>query len=126
MKNMIKQLKLNKQGLIPAIIQDHSDNTVLMLGYMNKEAVKLTLKTKKVHFFSRSKKRIWIKGESSKHFQIVKSIYFDCDNDVILVKVKQVGNAACHTGYRSCFYKKLTNNSIKKTGKKVFEPKEVY
>lgn len=120
------KIKYNKDGLVPAIIQDYKKKDVLMLGYMNKEALKLTLKTGKVYFYSRSRKKLWLKGEKSKNYQIVKSVCFDCDMDAVLVKIKQVGNAACHTGYRSCFYQELNKNKIIVKGKKVFNPKEVY
>jgi GTP cyclohydrolase II len=92
-------------GLVPIITQEYGTNQVLMLGYMNQEAFNLTCKTKIVHYFSRSKNRIWKKGESSGHIQKVKDLRVDCDNDTILVIVEQVGNSACHTGAKSCFFK---------------------
>jgi len=98
-------------GLIPVITQDEKTNEVLMLGYMDKEALKLTLKTKYAHYFSRSKNRIWKKGESSKHTQKIVDILLDCDNDTILLKVIQEG-LACHTGRKSCFFTKLDTNAI--------------
>ena len=96
--------KLN--GLIPVIIQDFKTNKVLMLGFMNKEALKKTLKDGKVTYFSRVRKKLWQKGETSGNFQLVKGIHLDCDNDTLLIKVKQVGKV-CHTGNKTCFYKKL-------------------
>ncbi len=99
-------LKYDKSGLIPAIIQDYKTSEVLMLAYMNKESVKRTLKLKKTCFWSRSRKVYWVKGETSGHFQFVKSILYDCDLDALLIKVRQAG-VACHTGNRSCFYRKL-------------------
>ena len=125
--NFIKELKFNKDSLIPAIIQDYKTGEVLMLGYMNPESLKLTLKTNLVHFFSRSRKKIWKKGEKSGHIQIVKEILIDCDNDTLLIKVDQKV-AACHLGYRSCFFRKLD----KEKGEfitfleKVFDEKAVY
>ncbi len=116
--------KLN--GLLPVIIQDYKTDKVLMLGFMNREAWQRTLKTGKATYYSRTRKTIWQKGESSGNIQLVKEILIDCDNDTILLKVKQIGNAACHTGYESCFYRKLKGNKLKIIGKKVFEPKEVY
>ncbi|WP_198304273.1 bifunctional phosphoribosyl-AMP cyclohydrolase/phosphoribosyl-ATP diphosphatase HisIE [Arcobacter vandammei] len=98
-------------GLIPAIAQDSLTNEVLMLGYMNKEALELTLKTGFVHYFSRSKQRIWKKGESSNHTQKINDILLDCDNDTILLKVTQEG-VACHTGRKTCFFTNLSNNEI--------------
>lgn len=116
----------NKSDLLPAIIQDNKTSKVLMLGYMNKEAYDTTLKEKIVHYFSRSKQRIWKKGESSGHIQKVKSIYLDCDLDTILVKVEQVGEAACHKGYVSCFYREIADDEVKIVEEKVFNPDDVY
>lgn len=122
----INSLKFDKKGLVPAIIQDYKDGQVLMLGYMNRESLRRTLRTKKVHFYSRSRKKLWLKGESSGHFQIVKSLFFDCDKDTLLIKVRQIGGA-CHTGFRSCFYREIApERRVKIIGKKVFEPKKVY
>ncbi|RBQ31782.1 bifunctional phosphoribosyl-AMP cyclohydrolase/phosphoribosyl-ATP pyrophosphatase [Arcobacter sp. FW59] len=98
-------------NLVPVITQDSTSNDVLMLGYMNKESLELTLKTRYAHYFSRSKNRIWKKGESSNHTQKVIDIFLDCDNDTILLKVIQEG-VACHTGRKSCFFTKLENNTI--------------
>jgi len=127
LKDFIESLKFDEQGLIPAVIQDYRDNKVLMVAYMNKEAIEKTIKTKKTHFYSRSRQKLWMKGEESGNVQQVKEIYIDCDNDCLLVKVKQKGEAACHTGYRSCFYRKLTNNgNFKIVEKKCFDPKDVY
>lgn len=124
---IFKLIKFDSNGLIPAIIQDYKTDKVLMLAYMNEEALKLTLSTKKTHFFSRSRQKIWMKGEESGHIQEVKDIYIDCDNDTILIKVRQVGSASCHSGYESCFYRKLDKNfNIKVVGKKIFDPEKVY
>ena len=100
-------------GLLPAIVQDAGDDAVLMLAYMNEEALSLTLQTGYAHYFSRSKGRIWKKGESSGHVQLVKSAFLDCDNDALLLKVEQCGGSACHTGARSCFFKEI---SLQKCG----------
>jgi phosphoribosyl-ATP pyrophosphohydrolase/phosphoribosyl-AMP cyclohydrolase len=102
----VKDFKFDKQGLIPAIIQDHKTKDVLMIAYMNKESLRKTIKSGKTCFWSRSRKVYWVKGETSGHFQFVKSIAYDCDMDALLIKVRQVG-VACHTGNRSCFYRKL-------------------
>lgn len=111
MENIINKVDFKKQdGLIPVIAQDSETNEVLMLAYMNKEALELTLKTNFAHYFSRSKQRIWKKGESSNHTQEVKSINIDCDNDTILLKIKQNG-VACHTGRKSCFFTNLETNN---------------
>lgn len=116
----------NKSELLPAIIQDETTNKVLMLGYMNLQAYQMTKKEKIVHYFSRSKQRIWKKGESSGNIQKVKSIYLDCDQDTILIKVEQVGGAACHKGYTSCFYRKIENDKVKIVEEQVFNPDDVY
>ena len=102
----IPKLKFDKRGLIPAIVQDYKTKEVLMLAYMNKESLRITLKEGRTCFYSRSRKVLWRKGESSGNIQKVKEIYYDCDKDALLVKVKQVG-VACHTGNRSCFYRRL-------------------
>lgn len=106
---LINEIKFNNDGLIPVIIQDYKDNQVLMLGYMNKLAFEKTIETQKVHFFSRSRNKLWLKGETSGHYQIVKKIYFDCDIDTLLIKVEQI-NGSCHNGYRTCFYRELKEN----------------
>ena len=115
-----------EDGLIPVIIQDASTNEVLMLGYMNREAWEKTLATKRSSFWSRSRQRLWVKGETSGHFQEVKEIYLDCDGDTLLFKVNQIGGAACHTGFRSCFHRRYEEGGWKVLGERVFEPKEVY
>lgn len=122
---VVDELIFDEKGLLPAIIQDYKNNEVLMLGYMNKEAVSRTLESGKVHFWSRSRSKMWVKGETSGHTQRVMDIFFDCDIDTILVKVDQKV-AACHTGYRSCFYRKIKGNDLIICGEKVFEEKEVY
>ncbi|RPJ81462.1 MAG: phosphoribosyl-AMP cyclohydrolase [Deltaproteobacteria bacterium] len=116
--------KLN--GLLPAIVQDYETGEVLMLAFMNEEAWESTLSTGKATYYSRSRQKLWIKGETSGHIQMVREIRIDCDNDTVLLKVKQVGDAACHTGYQSCFYRKIENGSIQISGKLIFDPKEVY
>lgn len=113
-------------GLIPVIIQDASTHEVLMMAYMNRGAWEETLKTKKATFWSRSRKKFWIKGETSGHFQEVKEIFLDCDGDTLLLKVDQKGGAACHTGFRSCFHQRFEKKEWKLHGERVFDPKEVY
>jgi phosphoribosyl-AMP cyclohydrolase len=105
-KFSLNSLKFDTAGLIPAIIQDYRNKEVLMLAYMNKEAVRRTLKSGRTCFWSRSRKKYWVKGETSGHFQFVKSVAYDCDLDALLIKVRQL-DAACHTGNRSCFYRKI-------------------
>jgi phosphoribosyl-AMP cyclohydrolase len=113
-------------GLIPVIIQEASTNEVLMLGYMNQESWEKTLKIKKSSFWSRSRKKLWVKGETSGHFQEIKEIYLDCDGDTLLLKVDQIGAAACHTGFRSCFHHRHEESGWKVFGERIFDPKEVY
>jgi phosphoribosyl-AMP cyclohydrolase len=112
MEEFLNQLKFNEKGLIPAIIQDYKTNQILMLAYMNRESIKLTFRDKKTWFFSRSRNKLWLKGETSGHFQEVKEILFDCDQDTLLIKVNQIG-VACHTGRRSCFYRKIDIENFK-------------
>jgi phosphoribosyl-AMP cyclohydrolase len=113
-------------GLVPAIVQDAESGDVLMLGYMNAASLEKTRETGRACFYSRSRDKLWIKGETSGHIQKVKEIFVDCDRDTILLKVEQVGGAACHTGYRSCFFQKLVKNDLKVIGERVFDPREVY
>lgn len=114
-------------GLIPAITQDVRTGEVLMQAYMNKEAWEQTLKTGKATYFSRSRQRLWIKGATSGNQQMVKEIRIDCDNDAILLKVEQLGGAACHTGHKSCFHKIIDGRGdVEIIGDPVFDPKEVY
>jgi phosphoribosyl-AMP cyclohydrolase len=113
-------------GLLPAIAQDAATGEVLMMAYMNAESYAETLKTGRAVYFSRSRGKLWRKGEESGHVQLVEGVFIDCDNDTILLKVKQVGDAACHTGYRSCFYRQITPEGTKTVGQRVFDPAEVY
>ena len=113
-------------GLIPAIVQDCETSEVLMLAYMNEQAWQETLKTGEATYWSRSRQELWVKGKTSGNIQLVKEIRIDCDDDTVLLKVEQVGGAACHTGYRSCFFKIIKGGSILVVGEKVFDPKEVY
>ncbi|MFH1458276.1 MAG: phosphoribosyl-AMP cyclohydrolase [Candidatus Omnitrophota bacterium] len=102
----LKDLTFDKAGLIPAVIQDYKTGDVLMLAYMNKQSLARSLKSGKTCFWSRSRKKYWIKGETSGHYQLLKSVSYDCDRDTLLIRVRQVG-VACHTGHRSCFYRKI-------------------
>ena len=111
-EDIVKRVDWEKSELVPVIAQDFQTNEVLMLAYMNKEALSKTLSSGKAHYFSRSKQRIWMKGESSGNIQNVKEIYVDCDNDTVLLKIEQIGGAACHTGRRSCFFTKLDTAEI--------------
>jgi phosphoribosyl-AMP cyclohydrolase len=113
-------------GLIPAIVQDWKSGEVLMVAYMNEESWGKTRETGKACFWSRSRKKLWLKGETSGNVQIVKEVFLDCDNDALLLKVEQVGGAACHTGHRSCFYRRVADGRLEIVGERVFDPKEVY
>jgi phosphoribosyl-AMP cyclohydrolase len=127
MDAQLEGLKFDSDGLIPAIIQDHATREVLMMAWMNRDSLAKTVETRKTHFFSRSRNKLWLKGESSGHLQHVKSIATDCDKDVLLISVEQVG-AACHDGYYSCFYRKHDENGSdwKVEGERVFDPEKVY
>jgi len=113
-------------GLVPAIAQDHLTGEVLMLGFMNEAAWEATLKTGRATYFSRSRKSLWVKGETSGNVQLVREIRIDCDNDAVILKIEQVGGAACHTGHRSCFHQMVADGAVRITGEPVFDPKEVY
>ncbi len=117
-----------KNELIPVIAQDADSGDVLMLAYMNREAYEETLKTGRVCYWSRSRGKLWRKGEESGNVQQLKQIFFDCDEDTLLVKVNQVGGAACHEGYRSCFFRELdpATGNIQIAGSRVFDPNDVY
>lgn len=117
-----------KCDLIPAIAQDAATGDVLMLAYMNQESYDETLKTGRVCYYSRSRQKLWRKGEESGNIQELKEIYYDCDADTLLVKVNQIGGAACHEGYRSCFFRKIDpqTGAVEVIGDRVFDPSEVY
>jgi len=120
------KLDFNKMGgLVPAIIQDADSNKVLMLAYMDKNAWEKTLETGKTWFYSRSRNKYWMKGEESGNVQNVKEVLIDCDDDTVLIKVEQVGKAACHTGYRSCFFRRL-DREVEVVEEKIFDPEKVY
>ena len=114
------------EGLLPAVIQPAGTGAVLMLGYMNRAALCETLSQGRVVFYSRSREKLWLKGESSGHFLDVVSVTPDCDSDTLLLQVRQIGGAACHDGFRSCFYRKSANGNWKVVAKRVFDPREVY
>lgn len=116
----------DSQGLIPAIVQDYQTGEVLMLAYINQLAWQKTIETGKAHYWSRSRNKLWLKGESSGHIQLIKDIYIDCDQDTVVYKVEQLGGAACHKGYRSCFYRKLDQGQFIVEGQRIFNPEKVY
>jgi phosphoribosyl-AMP cyclohydrolase len=131
------RLNMGGEDLVIGIAQDWQTNEVLMVAFMNKEAVEQTLKTKKAHYYSTSRQKQWLKGESSGNVQTVKEMYIDCDADAIIMKVEQIG-AACHEGYRSCFFRQLdiekdnididnlTDDDVKVISERLFDPKEMY
>lgn len=131
------RLNMGGEDLVIAIAQDWQTNDVLMVAFMNKEAVEQTLKTKKAHYYSTSRQKQWLKGESSGNVQTIKEMYIDCDADAIIMKVEQIG-AACHEGYRSCFFRQLdiekeninidnlTDEDVKIISERLFDPKEMY
>ncbi len=122
------QLRFDKSesGLLPAIAQDYKSGEILMLAYINSESWQKTLETGKVHYWSRSRKTLWLKGESSGHVQLVREILVDCDEDTVVFKVEQLGGAACHTGHRSCFFRRVEDGNLFVIGEKVFDPETVY
>ncbi|HUT95697.1 MAG TPA: phosphoribosyl-AMP cyclohydrolase [Thermoguttaceae bacterium] len=113
-------------GLVPAIAQDADSGEVLMMAYMNRESFAETLATGRAVYYSRSRKKLWRKGEESGNVQHVRAVYVDCDRDTILLRVEQVGGAACHEGYRSCFYRQVTPEGLRVVGERVFDPEKVY
>ena len=123
--SVLDKVKFDDNGLIPAVIQDYKNGEVLMVAYMNRESLEKTLAVGKTCFWSRSRQKFWIKGESSGHIQEVKEVFIDCDMDTLLFKVDQKV-AACHTGYRGCFYRKIEGDELIVRGKKVFEEDKVY
>jgi phosphoribosyl-AMP cyclohydrolase len=125
--SLFDQLKFNSDGLIPAIIQDAANGRVLMMAWMNRESLDKTLQTGKTWFWSRSRQKFWMKGESSGHTQTVKDLAFDCDGDTLLIQVEQVG-AACHEGYRSCFFRSVTGPGaeFRITEPQLEKPEQIY
>jgi len=116
----------SKDGLLPAIVQDAASGDVLMLAYINKESWEKSISTGKAHFWSRSRQQLWLKGESSGHVQLIKEILVDCDRDTVVFKVEQVGGAACHKGYGSCFYRLVEEGGLRIISERVFDPAVVY
>jgi phosphoribosyl-AMP cyclohydrolase len=123
----IDSVKFDEKGLVPAVVQDARDNEVLMVAFMNREALLLTLETGRGTFFSRSRGKLWKKGEESGNIQQVKSVALDCDKDCVLIKVEQIGEAACHTGRRSCFFHHVAaGGELEIRGRQIFDPEKVY
>lgn len=125
-EGVLDTLKYDSQGLIPAIVQDADTGDVLMMAYMNKQSLADSIRTGKTHFWSRSRRKYWMKGESSGHTQDIQEIFIDCDVDTILIKARQNG-AACHEGYKSCFFRKLqADGQCQILGERLFDPEKVY
>jgi len=125
-ENLFEILKTDDAGLVCAVVQDAANGQVLMVGYMDREALRRTLTERRVCFFSRSRQKYWVKGETSGHFQLVKDVRVDCDQDAILVQVEQVG-AACHEGYRSCFFRRVEEDGTLETvEERLKTPEEIY
>ena len=118
--------QFNDKGLVPVVTQDFSSNEILMMAWMNKEALSLSVKTKKAVYFSRSREKLWFKGEESGNTQQIIEIFTDCDQDVILLKVNQKGGIACHTGRANCFFNKLENDKWISISEVIKDPKEIY
>lgn len=123
---MLDTISWNSDGLVPVIAQDSHNGTVLMMAWMNKESLQLTVETGKMVYYSRSRQKLWRKGEESGNTQTVVSLRLDCDADVILAEVEQIGNVACHTGRRSCFYRKLEKNEWVTTDPVITDPATLY
>ena len=123
--NFLNQIKYDQQGLVGVIIQDAENDQVLMFAFSNREALSKTLETGTVHFWSRSRQKLWMKGETSGHTQLLVEAKIDCDADCILLKVRQ-SSGACHVGYRSCFYRRWNGEAFEIDGIKVFDPEKVY
>ncbi|MFO0948364.1 MAG: phosphoribosyl-AMP cyclohydrolase [Planctomycetota bacterium] len=124
---MAPMIDLKKcDGMVPVIAQDHDTGEVLMLAYMNEEAYEETRRTQRACYYSRSRNRLWRKGEESGNVQLVKEMFFDCDADTLLLKVEQLGGAACHEGFKSCFFRRIDGDKVTIVGERIFDPKEVY
>lgn len=116
----------NPDGLLPAIAQDHKTLEILMMAYINQLSWEMTLKTGKAHYWSRSRKQLWLKGETSGHMQIIHEILVDCDDDAVVFRVEQLGGAACHTGHKSCFFRRIEEGKLIIQGEPIFDPDSVY
>lgn len=126
MDELLGQLKFDDKGLLTAVAQDYKTGEILMLAHMNEESLRRTIETGQAVYWSRSRNKLWHKGEESGNVQNVKELLVDCDGDAIVMKIEQVGGAACHTGNRSCFYRKLEKGTLVDIGVKMFDPEKVY
>ena len=118
--------KKTADGLLPAVVQDYKTLEILMVANINAAAWEMTLQTGKAHYWSRSRKKLWLKGETSGHVQLIHKILVDCDADTVVFQVEQLGGAACHTGHRTCFYRRLAGDELVTEGEKIFDPDTVY
>ncbi len=123
---IVAQLKFDDKGLLTAVAQDHKTGEILMLAHMNEESFRKTIESGEAVYWSRSRKKIWHKGEESGNVQKIKELLVDCDGDAVVMKIEQVGDAACHTGNRSCFFRRLENGTLVDVGVKIFDPDKVY
>ena len=128
MSNWINNVRWDSDGLLPVIVQDASSSKVIMFAWMNRETLEESIKQRKAIYWSRSRKQVWVKGEESGHYQNIEDMFLDCDNDVLLIKVKQEGGIACHTGRESCFYNRINmkTNRIEECEKVIKDPKDIY
>ena len=128
MSNWINNVRWDSDGLLPIIVQDASSSKIIMFAWMNRETLEESIKQRKAIYWSRSRKQVWVKGEESGHYQNIEDMYLDCDNDVLLIKVKQEGGIACHTGRESCFYNRINmiTNKIEECEKVIKDPKDIY
>ena len=122
----IETIQFNESGIVPAIAQDYKTGEILMMAWMNKEALTLSVEQQRAVYYSRSRQKLWFKGEESGHVQEIVDIYTDCDQDVILLKVKQIGGIACHTGRANCFFNKLENDDWRIIADVIKDPKHIY
>ena len=122
----IETIQFNESGIVPAIAQDYETGEILMMAWMNQEALRLSIEQQRAVYYSRSRKKLWFKGEESGHVQEIIDIFTDCDQDVILLKVKQIGGIACHTGRANCFFNKLDNDNWVSVADVVKDPKQIY
>ncbi len=125
-QEFLEQVRWTSDGLVPAIAQDAETNDILMFAWMNRESLALTVQEQRAIYWSRSRQKLWRKGEESGHVQSIKEIRIDCDEDVIILKVEQIGGIACHTGRRSCFYRRLKNNVWQTVEKVIKDPSDIY
>ena len=124
--DFLQKVAFDGRGLVPAIAQQHDSGEVLMMAWMSDASLRRTLETGQVCYWSRSRQKLWRKGEESGNVQELDSLYFDCDRDTLLLKVRQIGGAACHLGYRTCFFRQKTPDGLKIVGERIFDPEEVY